>query len=109
MAEYLDGGVFDVMNIIKNSQCYCGTSLHGLITSMAFHVPRVGLLPKLRKQRNYMATWDLPEMPSGVLPNELSGAINRAMGIPKQELADKEQYLTTKYMDNFDKISTFIN
>jgi hypothetical protein len=72
VAQYLSGGVFDVMNIIKNSQCYCGTSLHGLITSMAFHVPRVGLLPKLRKQRNYMATWDLSAMPSGVLPNDLS-------------------------------------
>jgi len=107
--EYLDGGVFDVMNIIKNSQCYCGTSLHGLITSMAFHVPRVGLLPKLRKQRNYMATWDLPGMPSGVLPNELSVAINKAMGIPKKELIDKEQYLTTKYMENFAKISTYVN
>jgi len=109
VAEYLDGGVFDVMNIIKNSQCYCGTSLHGLITSMAFHVPRVGLLPKLRKQRNYMATWDLAEMPSGVLPNELSDAIDRAMGIPKQELVNKEQYLTDKYMENLDKISALIN
>lgn len=108
VTEYLDGGVFDVMNIIKNSECYCGTSLHGLITSMAFHVPRVGLLPKLRKQRNYMATWDLPEMPSGVLPNELSSAINIAMGVPKKELQEKEEYLTTKYMENFDKITSFI-
>tara|TARA_B110000211_G_C14085065_1_gene556312 strand:- start:1973 stop:3169 length:1197 start_codon:yes stop_codon:yes gene_type:complete len=108
VAEYLDGGVFDVMNIIKNSQCYCGTSLHGLITSMAFHVPRVGLLPKLRKQRNYMATWDLPEMPSGVLPKELSGAINIGMATPKEELVEKERNLTCKYMNNFEKITAFI-
>jgi polysaccharide pyruvyl transferase WcaK-like protein len=109
VAQYLSGGVFDVMNIIKNSQCYCGTSLHGLITSMAFHVPRVGLLPKLRKQRNYMATWDLPAMPSGVLPNDLSKAINQAMTIPKDELIEKEQYLTTKYLENFDEISIKIS
>jgi 23S rRNA pseudoU1915 N3-methylase RlmH len=109
VAQYLSGGVFDVMNIIKNSQCYCGTSLHGLITSMAFHVPRVGLLPKLRKQRNYMATWDLPAMPSGVLPNDLSKAINQAMSIPKDELIEKEQYLTTKYLENFDEISIKIS
>lgn len=102
--QYLSGGVFDLMNIIKNSQCYCGTSLHGLITSMAFHVPRVGLLPKLRKQRNYMATWDLPTMPSGILPNELSVAINQAMSIPKHELVEKEQHLTAKYFENFNKI-----
>jgi hypothetical protein len=48
-------------------------------------------------------------MPSGVLPNELSVAINKAMGIPKKELIDKEQYLTTKYMENFAKISTYVN
>ncbi|PCI57706.1 MAG: hypothetical protein COB45_02640 [Gammaproteobacteria bacterium] len=109
VTEYLSGGVFDVMNIIKNSQCYCGTSLHGLITSMAFHVPRVGLLPKLRKQRNYMATWDLSAMPSGVLPTELSKAINQAMAITKDELIEKEQYLTAKYLDNFDKICVKLN
>jgi polysaccharide pyruvyl transferase WcaK-like protein len=104
VAQYLSGGVFDVMNIIKNSQCYCGTSLHGLITSMAFHVPRVGLLPKLRKQRNYMGTWDIAAMPSGVLPNELSKAINQAMEITKDELLEKEQYLTAKYLENFEQI-----
>jgi len=107
--QYLNGGVFDLMNIIKNSQCYCGTSLHGLITSMAFHVPRVGLMPTHRKQINYMATWDLPAMPSGVLPNELSKAINQAMAITKEELVDKEQHLTSKYLENFDKICTLLN
>lgn len=107
--EYLSGGVFDLMNIIKNSKCYCGTSLHGLITSMAFHVPRVGLLPKLRKQRNYMATWDLPEMPSGVLPGELSKAVSQAMAVPKSELKEKEEFLTKRYLENFEKISLLIN
>ena len=45
---YLDGNIFDLMNIIRNASCYCGTSLHGLITSMSFSVPRVALLPTLR-------------------------------------------------------------
>jgi hypothetical protein len=104
VAQYLDGGVFDLMNLIKNSQCYCGTSLHGLITCMAFHVARVALLPQLRKQRNYMKTWDLAAMPSGILPNELSKAINQAMAISKDELVEKENYLTSKYLENFNKI-----
>jgi polysaccharide pyruvyl transferase WcaK-like protein len=106
--QYLSGGVFDLMNIIKNSQCYCGTSLHGLITSMAFHIPRVGLLPKLRKQRNYMATWDLPTMPSGILPGELSKAVSQAMAVPKLALKEKEEFLTKRYLENFDKICQLI-
>ena len=48
-------------------------------------------------------------MPSGVLPSELSNAINKAMVIPKEELVEKEQHLTAKYMDNFDKICTYLN
>jgi polysaccharide pyruvyl transferase WcaK-like protein len=107
--QYLTGGVFDVMNIIRNSKCYCGTSLHGLITSMSFHIPRVGLMPTHRKQINYMTTWDLPAMPSGVLPNDLSKSINQAMIISKEDLIEKEQYLTKRYLENFDKICSYVN
>jgi len=71
---------------------------------MAFHVARIGLLPKLCKQRNYMATWDISAMPSGVLANDLSKAINQTMTITKDEFIEKQQYLTVKYLDNFDKI-----
>lgn len=68
---YLEGNIFYLMNIIHNASCYCGASLHGLITSMSFAVPRVALLPSLRKQINYMDTWDLPHMPRGIVPKEL--------------------------------------
>ena len=101
---YLTGNIFDLMNIIRNSSCYCGTSLHGLITSMSFAVPRVALLA-IRKQINYMKTWDLPHMPYGIMPNELEDSINIAMSTSKEQLDNLAIKLTDAYMDNFKIIS----
>ncbi|OMH26632.1 polysaccharide pyruvyl transferase family protein [Motiliproteus sp. MSK22-1] len=105
---YEDGGVFEIMNLIKNSSCYCGTSLHGIVTSMSFSIPRVGLLPKIQKQVNYMDTWDLPEMPRAVLPENLTESVIKSMNIDKKLMKDLSRSLISKYMDNFDKMSPFM-
>jgi len=104
-STYLEGNIFDLMIIIRNSSCYCGSSLHGLITSMSFGVPRVALLPTLRKQINYMKTWDLPHMPSGVLPENLSVSVGIAMATPTKDLKQLGQHLTDTYMENFRNMS----
>lgn len=83
------------------ASCYCGSSLHGLITSMSFSVPRVALLPKLRKQINYMDTWDLPHMPRGVIPENLTSAVDIAMATPSKDLKVLGRKLTDIYMNSF--------
>lgn len=98
---YLEGNIFDLMSIIRNSSCYCGTSLHGLITGMSFGVPRVALLPKLKKQINYMDTWDLPHMPRGIMPENLSTSVGIAMATPSKDLKLLAHQLTDSYMDSF--------
>jgi len=105
---YLEGNIFDLMNIIRNATCYAGTSLHGLITSMSFAVPRVALLPKLRKQINYMNTWDLPHMPRGIQPADLEKSVNIAINTPKDELIALGRKLTESYMENFHKFSKIL-
>ncbi|MBA6225819.1 polysaccharide pyruvyl transferase family protein [Colwellia sp. MB02u-18] len=102
---YLGGNIFDLMNIIRNAACYCGTSLHGLITAMSFGVPRVALLPNLRKQINYMQTWDLPHMPKGIKPEELTSAIEVAMATPNKDLKALGNKLTDAYMTSFKRLS----
>jgi len=106
--SYVGGNLFDIMNIIRNASCYCGTSLHGLITSMSFGVPRVGLLPSLRKQVNYMRTWDLEDMPRGIAPNELEDSVGIAMNFTRDELHTLGENLTSCYMENFKKLSLLI-
>lgn len=106
---YLDGNVFDIISIIRNASCYCGTSLHGLVTAMSFCVPRVALLPGLIKQINYMQTWDLPHMPKGIRLEELTSAVEVAMATPNKDLQNLGQKLTNIYMANFKRLSENFN
>lgn len=105
---YLNGNIFDLMSIIRNSSCYCGTSLHGLITAMSFDVPRVALLPKLRKQINYMDTWDLPHMPRGVVPEKLKESVEIAISTPNKALKEVREKLNDEYMKHFRCISKML-
>jgi hypothetical protein len=102
---YLGGNIFDIMSIIRNASCYCGTSLHGLITAMSFCVPRVALLPELIKQINYMQTWDLPHMPKGIKLEDLTSAVEVAMATPNRDLQALGKKLTNAYMANFKRLS----
>lgn len=47
--------LFDIMWLIKHSQMYVGTSLHGVITAMSFGVPFVGYGSK--KQKVFIKKW----------------------------------------------------
>ena len=104
MSLYEEGKIFDIMAIIKSAVCYCGTSLHGLITSIAFHVPRIALTPSLRKQINYMNTWDLETMPRGIEPDALVAAIQTATSIPMEDLVSINQKCQSTYQTNFERI-----
>ena len=47
--------IYDIMWLIKHSQMYVGTSLHGVITAMSFGVPFVGYGSK--KQKVFIKKW----------------------------------------------------
>lgn len=47
--------IFDIMWLIKHSQIYVGSSLHGVITAMSFNIPFVSYGG--RKQKAYIETW----------------------------------------------------
>lgn len=66
---------------IAKSGLWVGTSLHGLIISSAYDVPRVGL--ELQKLVNYGRTW-AETMPIGVVPDDLNSAIETALGDSEQ-------------------------
>ncbi|MBQ8423478.1 MAG: polysaccharide pyruvyl transferase family protein [Coprobacter sp.] len=47
--------IYDIMWLIKHSELYIGTSLHGVITAMSFGVPYCSFI--VEKVRQYISTW----------------------------------------------------
>lgn len=52
------GNIDDIIRCIATSKLYCGTSLHGAITALAYAVPQIALLPKrVVKLSSFLETW----------------------------------------------------
>jgi polysaccharide pyruvyl transferase WcaK-like protein len=52
------GNIDDVIRCIATSKLYCGTSLHGAITALAYAVPQIALLPqRVIKLSSFLETW----------------------------------------------------
>ncbi|MCY1276987.1 polysaccharide pyruvyl transferase CsaB [compost metagenome] len=52
------GKIEDIIKCISSSKAYCGSSLHGAITAMAYLVPQAALFPhKIIKLSSYLETW----------------------------------------------------
>lgn len=50
--------IYETMYIIKQSEIFVGTSLHGVITALTFGVPHMFFTSKIPKVLNYMNTWE---------------------------------------------------
>ncbi len=52
------GNIDDIIRCIATSKLYCGTSLHGAITALAYAVPQIALLPqRVVKLSSFLETW----------------------------------------------------
>ncbi|MCG9761177.1 polysaccharide pyruvyl transferase family protein [Pseudoalteromonas sp. Isolate6] len=51
--------VWEIMYVIKQSSLFIGTSLHGVITAMAYAKPHVGLNPQIPKLDSFLKDWSL--------------------------------------------------
>ncbi|MGW9112844.1 polysaccharide pyruvyl transferase family protein [Microbacterium sp. NPDC055683] len=71
---------------IARAGMWIGTSLHGLILSTAYGVPRVGLL--LEKLEKYRSTWDIP-YPAQVSYTDLDRAVEAALEMHRPSDADR--------------------
>ncbi|MBX3241385.1 MAG: polysaccharide pyruvyl transferase family protein [Chitinophagaceae bacterium] len=54
--------VFEIMALIANAKLYIGTSLHGVITSMSYAIPYIGLSLRIDKLKGYLSTWGHKEL-----------------------------------------------
>lgn len=104
------GHVFDVMATIAHSKIYCGTSLHGAITAMAYGVPHIGLLPEeVTKLSAFLRAWstegysdclDVDGVSNGII--QLIGRATNAVEVERfqKRVAD----LSFAVKENFSKL-----
>ncbi len=54
--------IYDTIYVIKNADLFCGTSLHGIITSISYQIPHFALTNNIEKQIDFIKTWKTSEI-----------------------------------------------
>lgn len=102
--------IFETIYIIKNTEIFIGTSLHGIITATSYYIPHMVLTSKLPKLLNYVNTWDSTPIKYTEV-NKLYANINTLLNTPnlKENLIDKANKIIEKAEENFYNINNIIN
>jgi polysaccharide pyruvyl transferase WcaK-like protein len=102
--------VWDICALIARSRGFVGSSLHGRIVATAFGLPRVNLRPpgagsRVTKQTAFAATWDDPEMPASVGPDDIARAVSDALATDPARRARKARELEAAYREGFEPVA----
>jgi len=77
--------VWEIMSVIRNSDVFIGTSLHGVITALSFSVPFIGINRAVQKLDKFLADWGLGASKRCYSVSELPDAIELVMKIDRYE------------------------
>jgi exopolysaccharide biosynthesis predicted pyruvyltransferase EpsI len=95
-----------LVNWIKNSQLWIGSSLHGRVISSAYSIPRVSL--KMGKVSNYCELWD-NVFPYNVALDNILGSCEIAWSVEKKYADFQSQFLSEKANINLIRILDVLN
>ncbi len=102
-----DLSVWEILYVIKSSKLFIGTSLHGVITAMAYGIPHYGLNKKLTKLDNFLKTWSIyPFNKCYSFPDIVEAIANEKVEI--EALRDNAENLISKVKSNNMKMSDLI-
>lgn len=83
----------EIASLIAYSQLYIGTSLHGVITSLSYGVPFIGLNPRQIKLASYIKTWGGDSTNLGVYNTD--SFLQKAL-----DILEKRDELSNKILEN---------
>jgi len=102
--------IWDTMALIANAKFYLGSSLHGVITSMSFLVPYIGIGIPEGKVNSYIKTWGTDEdVCLNVDSDSFYGSIKAILN--KENLSDRLQvrdFQLKKANESFDNMLSII-
>ncbi|MBE0472335.1 MAG: polysaccharide pyruvyl transferase family protein [Methyloprofundus sp.] len=100
--ELMDGlNVWEIMSVIKYSKFFIGTSLHGVITSLSFSVPYVGLNPEVKKLDEFLKDWGIKPSNRCYTINEVPIVFDAILSIDKQFYKEHSNHLIDLALNNY--------
>lgn len=98
--------VFEIMALIANAKLYLGTSLHGVITSMSYATPYIGLNLKIDKLKGYLLTWGHEELQQIKEVDNFFEYAESAISVNKTELSSNAEVQKKEY---YQSVSNMFN
>jgi polysaccharide pyruvyl transferase WcaK-like protein len=83
--------LWEIMYLIKNSEMYIGTSLHGAITALSYGVPHFGLNKKISKLDNFLKSWSVYPFNGCYSISEIENKLPNITSESRQNLKEKSE------------------
>ncbi|MEO9494309.1 MAG: polysaccharide pyruvyl transferase family protein [Vibrio splendidus] len=100
--------VWEILYVIMNSNMYIGTSLHGVIISIAYNIPHFGINKKITKLDEFLKDWSVYPFNKCHSFSELSELVNLDFSKPLNILSEKSDRAKKQVIENNDRIIELI-
>ena len=92
--------VWEIMYLIKHSDFYMGTSLHGVITAMSFGRPHFGINEAIQKLDAFLADWSIPPFDHCYPVSDIEKIPNIISSINELELSNNAKRIVSLVKEN---------
>lgn len=105
---FSDVNIWEIMYLILNAKLFIGSSLHGVISSMSYMVPYVGIFEENRKIDHYLKTWGIEGLNKCYSIPEMQLNFKKLVETPKEILSCNRDAQVIKVKKSFNSIKEII-
>lgn len=96
--------VWEIMSVIRYSKLFLGTSLHGIITSLSFAVPHIGINKNIRKLDKFLDDWSIGASARCYSMSEVLDNVDLVLSIKPEDIEFNSKRLTQLGLENNHKL-----
>ena len=100
--------VYDILYALASARLFCGTSLHGVVTAMAYGGPFVPLLSEDPKLRNNLESWKVRALFPPVLAADIAAQGCLSLELGSNPVAEQAARLRAAAQANMQRLAECI-
>ncbi|GAC03577.1 hypothetical protein GAGA_0714 [Paraglaciecola agarilytica NO2] len=100
--------VWEIMFTIMRANCFIGTSLHGVVTAMAFAVPHFVINPKIDKVSSFVKDWSVDPFNNSYSLDELIEITSSDLSWSKKSMQSNSLFLANLVKENNSNICNLL-